>query len=153
MRGSWVTDEKPGLLPQPHEARTIPRPTLQVGGRRNPPWYLKQEDELREPLDGLHHQPVERDAVGATHLPPLLETRGDNSLSLRSKGPAPGVQMRPIPGSPPRTQDPAQPWAQEKSPGGPWFHSQGSLPPQGSPVQPLTLESLEHHIKVSGLKA
>lgn len=73
----WVTDEKP----PPHEAPTSPR--------QGPGEYLKQENELREPLDGLHHQPVERDAVGATHLPPLLGTRWGHSLTSCSEAPAP----------------------------------------------------------------
>lgn len=38
--------------------------------------YLEEKNELREALDGLHHQAVERDAVHAGRLLPLL-TKGD----------------------------------------------------------------------------
>lgn len=62
--------------------------TLQVRGSPNPARYLKQEDELREPLDGLHHQPVERDAVGTAYLPTLLEKGRSRPLTSRGEGPA-----------------------------------------------------------------
>lgn len=38
--------------------------------------HLEKKNELREALDGLHHQAVERDAVHAGGLLPLL-TQGD----------------------------------------------------------------------------
>lgn len=37
--------------------------------------YLEKKNELREALDGLHHQAVERDAVHAGRLLPLLTKR------------------------------------------------------------------------------
>lgn len=37
--------------------------------------YLEKKNELREALDGLHHQAVERDAVHAGHLLPLSTER------------------------------------------------------------------------------
>lgn len=39
--------------------------------------YLQEQDELREPLDGLHHQPIERDPVGTGHLPLLQGGKGN----------------------------------------------------------------------------
>lgn len=40
--------------------------------------HLEQQDELREPLDGLHHQAVERDTVRA-RLRALLRGSGARS--------------------------------------------------------------------------
>lgn len=40
--------------------------------KKSPVSYLEEENELREALDGLHHQAVERDAVHASRLLPLL---------------------------------------------------------------------------------
>lgn len=37
--------------------------------------YLEKKNELRETLDGLHHQAVERDAVHAGRLLPLSTNR------------------------------------------------------------------------------
>lgn len=51
--------------------------------------YLEQQDELWEPLYGLHHQAVERDAVGAGLLALLW---GEAQLTRTSgrRGPPPG---------------------------------------------------------------
>lgn len=51
--------------------------------------YLEQQDELGEPLDGLHHQAVERDAV-RTRLLGLLWGQSGGSPSGRR--PRPGFQ-------------------------------------------------------------
>lgn len=58
-------------------------------------WYLKQQDELREPLDGLRHQAVEGDAVGAGLLG-LLWGQSVGWLSVRPQAP-PCLQGCPLP--------------------------------------------------------
>lgn len=47
-------------------------------GTGSPHPYLQEQDELGEPLDGLHHQPVERHPVRAGHLPLLC--RGEKAI-------------------------------------------------------------------------
>lgn len=79
---------------QPHRACTSPGCTLQGGGRQNRLRYLQQEDELREPLDGLHHQPVERDAVGTAHLASLLGETASLAEHLRREA---GTRGTPVP--------------------------------------------------------
>lgn len=51
-------------------------------GAGTPHPYLQEQDELGEPLDGFHHQPVERDPVGTGHLPLL---RGGKKMGRRGK--------------------------------------------------------------------
>lgn len=44
--------------------------------------YLQQQNELREPLDGLHHEPVESDPVTAGILTMLWRKKEDNQRLL-----------------------------------------------------------------------
>lgn len=65
----------PISLPRPLVLSTPPRPPgASPQGAGSCSRYLQQQNELWEPLDGLHHQPVERDPVWARHLP-LLRRR------------------------------------------------------------------------------
>lgn len=51
--------------------------------------YLEKKDELREALDGLHHQAVERDAVHAGRLLPLLAEKRDITSWTAGNAPVP----------------------------------------------------------------
>lgn len=82
---------------QPHRACTSPGCTLQGGGRQNRLRYLQQEDELREPLDGLRHQAVQCDAVRAGLL-----------TLLRGQGPSPRLRPRRPPTHPPAGRSPGE---------------------------------------------
>lgn len=103
--GSWTRAQTSSLPSQ----ESPPSPQANPVGRGcwNPKRYLKQEDELWEPLDGLDHQPVEGDTVWAAHLPSLVETSFRHSLTPCREGPVPqSPDTVPILGSSPQALRP-----------------------------------------------
>lgn len=122
------------------------QPQLHPAGRRQSRlWYLQQEDELREPLDGLHHQPVERDAVGAAHLAPLLGEAA--SFTERSRR-EPGTRGTAVP-----TRAPLPRTLVSFGPEGRAREAPGSAARGPCQHEVHTLGGLEQRVKVSGPKA
>ena len=74
------------------------QPQLHPAGRRQSRlWYLQQEDELREPLDGLRHQAVQCDTVRAGLL-----------TLLQGQGPSPQLRPHRPPAHPPAGRSPGE---------------------------------------------